>query len=85
MPKPATPPREERPVFNGLPQFLAWIRKQCDETSVKAVAEKAGLNSPTQLSNLLAGRGCLGEAMAARFGYRRRVQVIYEPIDEAKA
>jgi predicted transcriptional regulator len=83
MAKPKATPPVEKPVFDGPLEFRAWIREQCDKSSVKAVAEKVGMH-PTQLSNLLAGRACLGEVMAERFGYRRVQSVRYEPIEVPK-
>lgn len=82
--KPASPKNDsatpERPVLHSRDEFRAWLRRQCDASSVKAVAANAGI-SPPFLSAILAGRSSIGDSLVARFHYGRRVIEEFYPLD----
>jgi hypothetical protein len=77
---PSAPPA--LPILAGTDAFRAWLRGQCNASSVNAVAAGAGIK-PAYLSNVLNGRSSIGPSFAARFGYRHRQEVVFEPIAAA--
>ncbi len=80
MPRKDAPPTSLRPTIVGREAFRAYLRDLCNAASVQAVATDAGI-SPAYLSNILAGRSSIGDSLAARFLYGRRVVEEFVPLD----
>ena len=70
------------PTITGRDAFRAHLRERCNASSVQAVAAEAGI-SAVYLSNILAGRSSIGDSLAARFGYGRRVIEEFYPLEKS--
>lgn len=79
-PAPVTPRTALQPI-EGEKNFRAWLRSLCAASSLREVAERAGIQ-PSQLSNIIAGRGSLGPKTVGRFHYRRQVDITFVPIEK---
>lgn len=82
--KPDSPSVPKRRPMADEAEFRAWLRAYCETLTFKEVARKHKM-SPSQLSNLVAGRLSIGPKTARRFGFERIDTVAFVPIDREKS
>ena len=68
-----------RKPIKGEDAFRKYLRRECESSESYAVFAKEHGISPSQLSNLLGGYGCIGAKTAAKFGYVRVDSVTFVP------